>query len=82
MRVALPVASSVIVLSVVYIAGVASPLGALLAGALATGGLLTVAIEQVSPGSTDAQLAVNGILLVIVAIRFPSGILGTRRTRP
>jgi hypothetical protein len=42
----------------------------------------SVALEQVSPGSTDAQLAVNGILLVIVAIRFPSGILGTRRTRP
>lgn len=76
------VLDSVIVLSVVYIAGVASPLGALLAGALATGGLLTVALEQVSPGSTDAQLAVNGILLVIVAVRFPSGILGTRRTRP
>jgi ABC-type branched-subunit amino acid transport system permease subunit len=67
---------------VVYVAGVASPLAGLLAGALAAGGLLTVALEQLSPGSTEAQLALNGILLVVVAIRFPSGILGARRARP
>jgi branched-chain amino acid transport system permease protein len=76
------VLDSVIVLALVYVAGVASPLGALLAGAVAAGGLLTVALEQLSPGSTDAQLAVNGIVLIIVAIRFPSGILGSRRARP
>jgi branched-chain amino acid transport system permease protein len=73
------VLDSVVLLSVAYVAGVASPLGALLAGALAAGGLVTVAFEEVSPGSTDAQLAVNGILLVVVAVRFPSGILGVRR---
>ncbi len=76
------VLDSVVLLAVVYVAGVASPLAGLLAGALAAGGLLTVALEQVSPGSTDAQLALNGILLVVVAIRFPSGILGARRARP
>jgi branched-chain amino acid transport system permease protein len=74
------VLDSIVVLAVVYIAGVATPLGALLAGGLAAGGLLTVALEEVSPGSSDSQLAVNGILLVIVAIRFPSGILGTGRS--
>lgn len=73
------VLDSVVLLAIAYFAGVATPLGALLAGGLAAGGLLTVALEEVSPGSTDSQLAVNGILLVIVAIRFPSGILGTRR---
>lgn len=75
------VLDSVVVLAITYLAGVATPLGALLAGALAAGGLLTVALEEISPGSTDAQLAVNGILLVIVAIRFPSGILGARRSK-
>lgn len=75
------VLDSVVVLAITYLAGVAAPLGALLAGALAAGGLLTVALEEVSPGSTDAQLAVNGVLLVIVAIRFPSGVLGARRSR-
>lgn len=74
------VLDSVVLLSIAYIAGVASPLGALLAGALAAGGLLTVALEEISPGSTDAQLAVSGLLLVVVAIRFPSGILGVRRS--
>ena len=72
--------NSIVVLAITYFAGVATPLGALLAGGLAAGGLLTVALEEVSPGSTDSQLAVNGILLVIVAIRFPSGILGARRS--
>lgn len=76
------VLDSVVLLAVVYLAGVGSPLGALLAGTLAAGGLLTVALEEISPGSTDAQLAVDGILLVVVAIRFPSGILGARRPRP
>lgn len=75
------VLESVVVLAITYLAGVGSPLGALLAGTLAAGGLLTVALEEVSPGSTDAQLAVNGILLVIVAIRFPSGILGAGGSR-
>ena len=37
--------------------------------------------REVSPGSTDAQLAVNGILLVIVAVRFPNGVLGAGRPR-
>lgn len=73
------VLDSVVVLATTYIAGVAAPLGALLAGVLAAGGLLTVALEEFRSGSTDAQLAVNGILLVIVAIKFPGGILGRKR---
>jgi ABC-type branched-subunit amino acid transport system permease subunit len=73
------VLDSVVVVAITYIAGVATPLGALLAGVFAAGGILTVALEEISPGSTDVQLAVNGILLVIVAIRFPGGILGAVR---
>jgi ABC-type branched-subunit amino acid transport system permease subunit len=69
---------SIVVLAITYVAGVATPLGALLAGGW---GVLTVALEEVSPGSTDSRLAVNGILLVIAAIRLPSGILGSRRSR-
>ena len=75
------VLDSIVVLAVAYVAGVAAPLGALLAGAFAAGGLLTVGMEELRPGSTDVQMAIQGIMLIVVAIKFPSGVLGTRRHR-
>ena len=75
------VIDSIVVLAITYVAGVATPLGALLAGVFAAGGLLTVGMEELSPGSTDVQMAVNGIMLIVVAIRFPSGVLGAQRRR-
>ena len=75
------VIDSIVVLAITYVAGVATPLGALLAGVFAAGGLLTVGLEELSPGSTEVQMAVNGIMLIVVAIRFPSVVLGARRRR-
>jgi ABC-type branched-subunit amino acid transport system permease subunit len=77
------VLDSIVVLSITFLAGIASPLGAVIAGALGAGGLLTVGMETLRPGSSDTQFAINGILLVVAAIRFRDGILGTAaRRRP
>lgn len=69
---------SIVALAIAYLAGIAAPLGALVAGALAAGGLLTVALNQISDRAADNQFAINGLLLIVAAIRFRSGILGLR----
>ncbi|MEZ5166740.1 MAG: hypothetical protein R2695_09680 [Acidimicrobiales bacterium] len=40
-------------------------------------GLLTVAMNQVNDTASDYQFAVNGLVLIIAAVKFPSGIVGT-----
>lgn len=75
------VLDSIVAVAITYLAGAAAPLAALVAGVLGAGGLLTVALERLSPGSSDVQLAVNGLMLIVAAIKFPSGILGVRRQR-
>ena len=56
-------------------------LGALLAGALAQGGLLTEAMDTISEGSSEYQFAINGLALIVAAVKFPAGILGGRAPR-
>ena len=73
------VLESIVALALAYLAGIAAPLGALLAGFLTTGGLLTVALGELSGEASDNQFAVNGLLLIVAAIRFRSGILGLRQ---
>ena len=46
--------------AIAYLAGIASPIAALVAGLLAAGGLLTVALDSISEGSSKYQFAVNG----------------------
>lgn len=75
---------SLVAVAIAALAGVTSPIGAVVAGVLASGGLLTVALDQLSDGTSRYQFAVNGLLLVVAAIRFPDGIVGTpwrRRSR-
>lgn len=72
---------SIVILALTYLAGIAAPLGALLAGALTSGGLLTVALDELSDSASDRQFAVSGLLLVIAAVRFRNGVLGLRRDR-
>jgi ABC-type branched-subunit amino acid transport system permease subunit len=67
---------SLFAMAIAYLAGIATPAAALLAGALAAGGLLTVALDALSEGSSKYQFTVNGLLLIIVAVRFPAGIVG------
>jgi ABC-type branched-subunit amino acid transport system permease subunit len=64
---------SLALLAVTYLAGIASISGALLAGALADGGLVTVALGD---DTSRHQFALNGIALVVVAVLYPSGITG------
>ncbi|MEM7140612.1 MAG: ABC transporter permease [Actinomycetota bacterium] len=73
--------SSLVVVAMTYLAGIAAPLGALLAGALAQGGLFTQVMDTISEGSSEYQFAINGLALIIAAIKFPAGILGGRATR-
>jgi branched-chain amino acid transport system permease protein len=75
---------SLVAVAITYLAGIATPVAALLAGALAAGGLLTVVLDALSEGSSKYQFAVNGLLLMVIAVRFPAGLIGSarRRSRP
>jgi ABC-type branched-subunit amino acid transport system permease subunit len=64
---------SLALLALTYLAGIASIGGALLAGVLAQGGLLSVALDS---ESSPYQFAINGVALIVVAIVYPSGITG------
>ncbi len=72
------VLSSIVALAFTYLAGIAVPVASLLAGGMASGGLLTVALDQISDSASSYQFAVNGLLLVVAAVRFPDGIVGRR----
>jgi ABC-type branched-subunit amino acid transport system permease subunit len=74
---------SLVAVAIAYLAGIAIPAAALLAGALATGGLLTVVLDEINPDSSKYQFAVNGLLLMVIAVRYPAGLVGTigRRRR-
>lgn len=68
---------SLVVVAIAFLAGIATPRAALLAGALSAGGLLTSAMETINPGSSKYQFAMNGLLLMLTAVRYPAGIVGT-----
>jgi ABC-type branched-subunit amino acid transport system permease subunit len=74
------------VLALCYLGGIGTISGALLAGVLASGGLLTQ-LQGGTTGSTSAtQFAVSGALLVVVVIFAPDGLAilvarGARRIR-
>lgn len=71
---------SLVVVAITALAGLTSPIGAVVAGLLASGGLLTVLLDQLNDDASRYQFAVNGLVLVVAAIRFPDGIVGTRRS--
>jgi branched-chain amino acid transport system permease protein len=73
------VLASLTVLAITYLAGIASPNAAILAGVLSIGGLLTVALNQVNDTAADYQFALNGLLLIFAAVMYPSGITGATR---
>lgn len=70
--------TSIVVLAITYLAGIATPLGAIGAGVLASGGVLTVALGD---EASRYQFAVNGLMLVLAAILLPDGVVGRRRLR-
>lgn len=72
---------SLIAVAITYLGGIATPLGAFVAGILATGGLLTVLLETIDDSASKYQFAVSGIMLIVAAIKFPQGIVGVRELR-
>ncbi len=73
--------ASLVAVAIAYLAGIAIPAAALVAGVLASGGLLTVVLDAINDGSSKYQFAVNGLLLMVVAVRFPAGLVGASRKR-
>jgi len=73
------VIASLVALALAYLAGITSLAGAALAGAMFNAGLLTVALERINEGSSEYQFTVNGLLLIVVAVVYPSGITGAVR---
>lgn len=69
--------ASLVAVAMAYLAGIATPAAALLAGVLSAGGVLTVVMDNLSEGSSKYQFAVNGLLLIVIAVRYPAGLLGT-----
>ena len=68
---------SLVLVAMTYLSGIAAPVAALVAGALTEKGLLTVGMDQLNDEASQYQFAVSGLFLIIAAIRFPSGIVGT-----
>ncbi|MCB1248726.1 MAG: ABC transporter permease [Acidimicrobiales bacterium] len=65
--------NSLALLATTYLGGIASIAGALLAGVLADGGLLSVA--RGGEGS-ELQFAIQGLVLIAVAALYPEGVTG------
>jgi len=72
---------SLVAVAMAYLAGIAAPVAAILAGVLTAGGLLTVVLDALSDGSSKYQFALNGLLLMVIAVRFPAGLIGSARPR-
>lgn len=66
-------------LALTYLGGVASISGALIAGVLASGGILTRLNGGTTGSSSNYQFAVSGIMLIVVAILYPDGLSGAAR---
>jgi branched-subunit amino acid ABC-type transport system permease component len=66
-------------LALTYLGGIASLTGALLAGVLFTGGILTRLGGGTSGASSDLAFAISGLALVVVAIVSPDGVSGLLR---
>ncbi|MFN8038584.1 MAG: ABC transporter permease [Acidimicrobiales bacterium] len=65
--------NSLALLAITYLGGIAAVGGAIVAGVFAEGGVLSAAMGS---GSSDVQFAINGLVLMIVAVVYPEGITG------
>jgi ABC-type branched-subunit amino acid transport system permease subunit len=67
------VLASIVAIAIAYLTGIATPLGAIVAGVMASGGVLSVIAGQ---QASRYQFATNGVLLVLAAIFLPDGVAG------
>lgn len=68
--------ASLALIALTYLGGIASLRGALIAGLLASGGVLTHLAGGDSGRASDVQFAISGVALIVVAILYPDGISG------
>jgi branched-chain amino acid transport system permease protein len=77
------VLGSLVALALAYLGGLGTPYGAIVAGALTSGGALTAVLDSLSERDpAPTQLAVTGLALVVATISLPDGLCGRRRQRP
>ena len=62
------------VLALCYLGGIATISGALIAGVLASGGVLTQLQGGATGNASSYQFAVSGLALIVVVILYPDGI--------
>jgi branched-chain amino acid transport system permease protein len=80
------VVAGLAVLALCYLGGIASISGALVAGMVASGGVVTQLQGGATGSSSATQFAVSGLLLIVVVIFAPDGLAivvtrGLRRLR-
>jgi len=81
-RTSFMVIGALVAVALTYLAGVSSVGGALLAGALAQGGIITTMNSQQSGSDTDTYVfAISGVALILTAIFAPEGLTGLARNR-
>lgn len=74
------VVGALAVLALTYLGGVASLSGALVAGLLASGGILTQLQGGVSGNSSKFQFALSGVMLIAIAVLYPDGVVAGMRS--
>lgn len=67
---------SLAILSLTYIGGIAAVGGAVVAGIIQQGGVLTALTRGSGGDPSQVQFALNGLVLVVVAVLFPEGLTG------
>ena len=69
------VVGALAVLALCYLGGIATLSGAVIAGVLASGGLLTQLQGGATGNASSYQFALSGIMLIAVAILWPDGLV-------
>jgi ABC-type branched-subunit amino acid transport system permease subunit len=73
------VVGALAVLALCYLGGIATISGALIAGVLASGGVLTQLQGGATGDASSYQFAVSGIALIVVVILYPDGLANAAR---
>ncbi len=66
-------------LALTYLGGIASISGAVVAGILISGGIMTYFSQGTSGGQSDFAFAISGLALVLVAVLYREGVSGAAR---
>jgi ABC-type branched-subunit amino acid transport system permease subunit len=72
--------AALVILALTYLGGIASLSGAMVAGVLVSGGIMTHLSGGTSGSQSDLAFAISGIALVGVAVLYNEGISGAARS--